>query len=229
MLINVALIVGAYLLGSLPVIYWIGRMRGFDLRQEYDMHLALWRKVGFLEGLVGILWEILKGVAPPLAARLLSLDILIVALSGLAAVLGQMWPIFIRFNKGEKGNSTGLAASLVISPPVLGVALIPVAIGAFIKIASSMRESGKTASQRFKFSGVSNSMPLGMATGFAILPLAAWGFHQPSAVIGTFVLLFTLIMVRRLTAGLGKDLETDPRPNLASLLKNRFLYDRSYR
>jgi len=229
MLVNAILIIGAYVLGSLPVIYWIGKMRGFDLRQEYDMHLALWRKVGFVEGLAGILWDILKGAIPPLVAWRLDFGVLIVALSGLAAVVGQMWPIFIWLNKGEKGNSTGLAAALVISPPALGIALIPIAIGAFMKVISSMRESGKTASQRLKFSGVSNSVPLGMLTGIVILPLAAWGLHQVPAVIGTLAALSALIIFRRLTANLKKDLEIDQRPNMASIFKNRFLYDRSYR
>lgn len=228
MLDDVGIIIGAYLLGSLPVIYWIGRMRGFDLRQEYDMHLSLWRKVGFLEGFVGMLWEIFKGIIPPLIARLLDFDILIVALSGLASAVGQMWPIFIKFNKGEKGNSTGLATSLVISPTALGVALIPVAIGASMRVGSSMRESGKTTRQRFKFPGVSNSMPLGMLIGFATLPLAAWGFDQDPEVIWTFVALSVLVIVRRLTADIKRDLQADPRPDMSSVFKNRFFYDRSY-
>ena len=58
MLYNILYILGSYLLGSLPVLYWIGRIRGYDLRLEYDMHLALWRKVGFREGFPGIIWDV---------------------------------------------------------------------------------------------------------------------------------------------------------------------------
>ena len=104
MIAEVALILGAYLLGSLPVLYWIGRMRGFDLRKEYDMHLSLWRKVGYKEGLAGILWDLFKGSIPPLIAWGLDMSPLVVGISGLAVVAGQMWPVFLAFQNGEKGN-----------------------------------------------------------------------------------------------------------------------------
>jgi len=121
-LVDVVFVAGAYLFGSLPVLYWIGLMKGFDLRQEDDMHQALWRKVGFIEGSAGVLWDIFKGPIPPLVAQfLLELDILIVGLSGLAVVAGQMWPVFLRFDSGEKGNTTGLGVTLAISPPTLGI------------------------------------------------------------------------------------------------------------
>lgn len=227
MMLDIGLVIAAYLLGALPVIYCIGRAKGLDLRLEYDMHLALWRKVGYRPGLAAILWDMSKGVVPPLAARCLDLDMLIVALSGLAVVVGQMWPVPLWPNKGEKGNSTGLTASFVISPPALGIALIPIAIGAFMRLVSSLRQSGKTAGERFKFSGVSNSVPLGMAAGFATTPLAAWGLGEPAAVVWTLAGLFALIMLRRVTADLKKDLESDSRPDVMLVVLNRFFYDRS--
>ena len=61
---DVALVMGAYLLGSLPYMLLLGRARGFDLSQEEDLHMALWRKVGRLEGFSGVLVDILKGVIP---------------------------------------------------------------------------------------------------------------------------------------------------------------------
>ena len=98
---NILFIFGAYILGSLPVLYWIGKLKGYDLRLEYDMHLALWRKVGFRYGFIGIVWDLLKGLIPPLIARGFGMDILVVALSGLAVVMGQMWPVFIRYSKWD--------------------------------------------------------------------------------------------------------------------------------
>ena len=72
MLVEVLFIVCAYLFGSLPVLYWIGRAKGFDLNpKEKDLHQALWREVGYTEGLAGILWDALKGPIPPLMAWLL--------------------------------------------------------------------------------------------------------------------------------------------------------------
>ena len=227
MLVDVVFVAGAYLFGSLPVLYWIGLMKGFDLRQEDDMHQALWRKVGFIEGSAGVLWDIFKGPIPPLVAQfLLELDILIVGLSGLAVVAGQMWPIFLRFDSGEKGNTTGLGVTLAISPPTLGIAAIPIIIGALWRIISS--NSAATTTERLKFSGVSDAMPLGMLIGFASLSPAAWLLREEPMVVWTFIGLFALLVVRRLTAKLRQDLKSDPRATTASILKNRFLYDRSY-
>ena len=45
MLTNVLWVIGAYLYGSVPVVYLIGRLRGVDLSHEEDMHISLWREV----------------------------------------------------------------------------------------------------------------------------------------------------------------------------------------
>ncbi len=46
---EVSFVIGAYLLGSLPVLYWIGRARGFDLSRDEDLHQVLWREVGYAD------------------------------------------------------------------------------------------------------------------------------------------------------------------------------------
>ena len=66
MIAEIALLIGAYLLGSLPYMMLLGRARGIDLSQEKDLHIALWRKVGRLEGLSGAVVDTLKGVIPVL-------------------------------------------------------------------------------------------------------------------------------------------------------------------
>jgi glycerol-3-phosphate acyltransferase PlsY len=227
-LAEVFFVIGAYLLGSLPVLYWIGRARGFDLSRDEDLHQALWREVGYAEGLAGVLWDIFKGPLPPLLAWLFNFDTVVVGLSGLAVVAGQMWPIFTRFYGKERGNTTGLGTAVAIDPLSLGYALIPVAIGALMRVTSSMRKLEEKATKRLKFSGKSDSMPLGMLAAFLILPLAAWGLHEDAAIVWSFVGLFVLIVLRRLTADLKEDLGSDLHPNINSILKNRFLYDRSH-
>ena len=58
---DVLLIIGAYILSAIPVVYLLGRLRGFDLSKEEDMHISLWRKVGRREGFIGIMWDVVKG------------------------------------------------------------------------------------------------------------------------------------------------------------------------
>ena len=53
MLTESSLIVASYLLGALPQVYLLARVRGLDLRKEGDLHIALWYKGGCPLGLAG--------------------------------------------------------------------------------------------------------------------------------------------------------------------------------
>jgi glycerol-3-phosphate acyltransferase PlsY len=229
---EVGYILGAYLLGSLPVLYIIGRLKGFDLRGE-DMHLGLWRKVGYVEGATGIIWDIGKGAMLPLVALLwLDLGVTVASLSALAVLIGMMWPIFLRF-EGEKGNSTGTGAAGglllgVHAPLALGLFLIPIGAGGLTRAALSLRKPDASLGERFKFSGQSVVMPLGMITGFALLPILSWLLHSQDLILTwVFLGMFALIVIKRLTAGLSEDLKSDG--DKKSILLNRLLYDRSHR
>jgi glycerol-3-phosphate acyltransferase PlsY len=229
---EIGYILGAYLIGSLPVLYIIGRLRGFDLRGE-DMHLGLWRKVGYVEGAAGIIWDVGKGAMLPLIALLwLDFGVTVASLSGLAVLVGMMWSVFLRF-EGEKGNSTGtgVAGGLLLgvhAPLALGLFFIPVAAGGFTRAALSLRKPDAPLGERFRFSGQSVVMPLGMIIGFAILPLLSWLFHSQDMILTwVFLAMFVLIIIKRLTAGLREDLKSTG--DKKSILLNRMLYDRSYR
>ena len=225
-LAGVALIVGSYLLGSVPLLYLLGRIRGVDLRREEDLHIALWRKVGRLEGILGIVGDLAKGVVPVLLGRALNLELSFIALGGLAAVIGQMWPVLFGFD-GEKGNSTGGAMMIVLAPKAMLVALVPMLLGIVIRTAPRLLESGQSLNQWLRFSGPpSRCLPVGMALGFATLPAASWWVGEPPEITLVCLALFLLIMLRRLTAGVGEDLRNSN--NVVSILINRLLYDRSY-
>jgi len=138
-----------------------------------------------------------------------------------------MWPIFSRFD-GERGNSTGLAMAAALAPKPLLIALVPIAIGAAIKTVPRLLDASQSLNERLKLGGPpSRSLPLGMAMGFFLLPIASWWLEEPLVITSGYFALFILIMVRRLTAGLRGDLEVNT--NVKGLLVNRLLYDRSYR
>ena len=232
MLADIALVIGAYLLGSVPYMILLARARGFDLSQEEDLHIAMWRKVGRLEGLSGIIVDALKGVIPVLIGFYLDFRLAVVVSAGIAAVVGQMWPVFRRFD-GEKGNTTGLATFLTLTIVyhaylVLIVAAIPCFIGAGIKVLPRFVATGQTVSERFELGGPpSRSLPLGIGIGFAVMPLVSWLSGQPLEITLGLVALFVVIMVRRLTADLSADLKT-ATSSVGSILINRLLYDRSH-
>ncbi len=231
MLANAALIIGAYLFGSLPFMLALGRAKGFDFTGEEDLHDALWHQAGRLWGLAGVFVDFAKGIIPVLIGFGFGLPLAVVATAGVAAVAGQMWPVFQKFD-GEKGNSTGWAmvATLTLAYgawPVLVMGVIPVALGFGIRTVPRFLVSDQTWNERLKLGGPpSLSLPLGMAVGFAATPLAAWLFHQSLEMVLPLLALFIIIIARRLTAGLAADLKA--ATNTRSILINRFLYDRSY-
>ena len=231
---DIALVIGAYLLGSFPYILLLSRARGFDLSLEEDFHISTWRKVGKLEGLSGIVVDVLKGVIPVLIGFLLDFSLAVIVIAGVAALVGQMWPVFQKFN-GEKGNTTGAGMELTLASFIGGGALIAFgycvlcfAIGFLVRTVPRFTAKGQTMNEKLKLGGpVSNSLPLGMLLGFAVTPLASWLLNQPMELIIATAAAFILIVIRRLTANLGKDLKA-PRTSVGLILLNRFLFDRSY-
>ena len=222
---ELALILGAYLLGALPIMYLMGRLRGIDLREQGDMHIALWRNVGRIFGFAGVIFDFAKGIIAILVARDLGFEPGWVAFAGVAAVAGQMWPVFLRFD-GEKGNSIGLAMSGTLATKALLIALVPVATGFFVRTIPRFLQPNQSLDERLKFGGPQSlSLPLGMFIGFAVLPLTAWWMGQPLEVVLAFVALFVLIEVRRLTAGVKDDLRQ--HSGKKRMLVNRLLFDRS--
>ncbi len=222
---DIVLILGAYLLGSAPHLSALGKLRGITL--DGDLHINLWQRGGRLVGTIGILTEFVKGVIPVLVGNSLGFDLLTVTLAGLAVVIGQMWPVFSRFD-GEKGNSIGLAMAAALAYEPLLIALVPIIIGAVIRTAPRLLDKKQSLNERLMFGGApSLSLPLGMAIGFFLLPIASWWMGEPPVIIAGYSALFVLIIVRRLTTGLSSDLGENA--DIKSILINRFLYDRSYR
>jgi glycerol-3-phosphate acyltransferase PlsY len=122
----------AYLLGSIPSAYIVGRLlKGLDIREVGDGRLgaaAAYRRVGLAGGVIVGLMDVSKGVAAVLLAQELGLPLLVVFLAALAVVVGHNWSIFLRF-KGGKGALTmyGVLVSLLLWQFFIALALAAVA------------------------------------------------------------------------------------------------------
>jgi glycerol-3-phosphate acyltransferase PlsY len=118
----------AYLLGSIPSAYIVGRlMKGLDIREAGDGRLgaaATYRRIGLTGGITVGLMDLTKGAAAVFLAQELGLPLPVVLLAGLAVVVGHNWSIFLRF-KGGKGALTiyGVLASLMFWQLLIALAL----------------------------------------------------------------------------------------------------------
>ena len=219
---DIALVVGAYLLGSAPHLRFIARLRG--IRLDGDFHQELWYRAGRLVGVLGVIGEFVKGATPVLVGKALGLDSPAVAAAGVAAVSGQMWPVFARFD-GEKGNSIAVAMGAALAPLALLCSLGFVVVALVVRMAPRLR--ARSSGRRIIGGEYSRSLPLGMFACFLSLPFFAWAFGEPPAYSWGLAALFVLmIVVRRLTAGLRLDLRESPDRRRDIVLR-RLFYDRA--
>jgi len=127
----------AYLLGAIPFGLIFGRLFGsIDVRTEGSRNIGaanVARVVGKTAGLLTLLFDALKGSFAVVLAGLIVGTDQIAALCGLSALLGHMFPVFLRF-RGGKGVATGLGVFIILAPlPTLG------AIGLFIIVFAGSR------------------------------------------------------------------------------------------
>ena len=113
------LVVGGYLLGSIPTAYLVGRwLTGRDVRRYGSgtvggsmvfEHVAKWAVIP-----VG-LFDMGKAALPAWLGLQLGLGMAVAAAAGLVAVAGHNWPLFLRFT-GGRGLGCFLGVLLVLFP-----------------------------------------------------------------------------------------------------------------
>jgi len=110
----------SYLLGSIPFAQIAARLKGIDLRLHGSGNVGATnaiRVLGRKHGIPVLLADIVKGWAAaalvPRAFGLVSVEMGI--LCGVAAVLGHIWPVTLRF-RGGKGVATSAGALFALAP-----------------------------------------------------------------------------------------------------------------
>lgn len=132
--VSIALsLVLAYLLGSIPFAYIIGRIGGLDIREVGDRNVGtfnVFRHAGLVAGIATLIGDVGKGAIAILVAKALSGYELVVFGAGVAAVIGHNWPIFLRF-RGGRGLAVVIGVLLVLLPREM---VIAVALGVVVLI-----------------------------------------------------------------------------------------------
>ena len=123
-LAGVLLIAGAYLLGSVPTAYWMGRaIKGIDIRQYGSGNVGISNFAAHVSKRWGVLLVVfdlmVKGVVPVLLAsdKVLGLGLGVEVGAGLAVIIGHVWSVFIRFS-GGRGMTTVLAVAGSLNFPL---------------------------------------------------------------------------------------------------------------
>jgi glycerol-3-phosphate acyltransferase PlsY len=118
------LVVGGYLLGSMPWGYWLVRLvKRDDIRRHGSGNVGgtnVWRVYGWRLGLPVVVLDTAKGFAPALVAALVVSDLAGV-LAGAAAMLGHWRPLFLRWERGGKMVATCGGAFLGVAPVIGGI------------------------------------------------------------------------------------------------------------
>ena len=130
MTLAIAVVLLAYLLGSIPFSYLVARRLGVDVRRVGSGNVGatnVMRNVGKAAGLAAFALDFLKGLAVGAGARYLAPEGPLPAVAAVTAVLGHMYPVWLRF-KGGKGVATGAGAFLPLAPLPTAAALLAFAL-----------------------------------------------------------------------------------------------------
>ena len=145
-MIGIVFCLAAYCVGAIPFGLLLGRLVGIDVRSSGSGNIGatnVSRLLGRRLGLLTLACDVLKGYLPVLAAVLwLPEDAgreLLVALCGLAAVVGHMFSLYLRF-QGGKGVATALGIFLFFAPQAVLISLVifaaAVGLSGFVSVGS---------------------------------------------------------------------------------------------
>jgi len=122
-----ALVIGAYLIGSLPIAFLISRIKsGIDIRKVGSGNagaLNVYRQISKKYGCIVFMFDAGKGALATYIPIWLGTNDIVIYLSVVASVVGHNWPVFLWF-KGGKGVATVTGASFLILPVMTFIAPI---------------------------------------------------------------------------------------------------------
>jgi glycerol-3-phosphate acyltransferase PlsY len=170
------LVLFAYLLGSVPAGYILGYLAGIDVRTAGSGNVGatnVARVVGKRQGLWTLLADCAKGFIPAFVTVQWGLEPAATALVGVAAFLGHLYPVFLKFH-GGKGVATGFGVLLGLAPwataclvPLFGIVVLTTRI-----------------------------VSLSSMVGAAAAPFVLWFFSHPPVVIIMSVFLALMVILR---------------------------------
>lgn len=192
MIAEALIVLGGYLLGSIPFGYVLPRLvRGDDVRRRGSGNVGasnVWRAYGRRLGITVALLDVAKGFVPALVGLEVGGD-WVGVLAGAAAMIGHARPVFLGFSRGGKMVATAGGVALALAP-LAAACCVVVWVVAFAA---------------FRYASLA-SMATATALPFACLALGtSWPIVGFAALAAVGVVALHRNNIRRLLAG------TEPR------------------
>jgi len=169
---SILYVILSYLLGSIPFGYIFTKLSTkqniLEIGWRKTSGSNVFKNVGFWQGFLTALFDILKGYASVRIAQYYGQTDLIQALAGVATVVGHNWSLFLSFN-GGRGIGTFGGALYAFSPEIFKIALIPLialgiiwnlSIGTIVMLAAVIYYSGKLGLSPVKLFAFLSLLPI---------------------------------------------------------------------
>jgi len=164
------IIIISYFLGSIPTAYIAGRIvAGRDIRHMGDENAGaanVYRQLGPKAGIIVGIIDAAKGALVILIAQATNMSQIVVLFTGLAAVVGHNWPVYLGF-RGGRGVSTTIGILFVLLTIPMLILILPTLLILIFR----------------------RNVTPAMAFMFILLPLVDWWLDVPPALIAYGVAL----------------------------------------
>ena len=185
-----------YLAGSVPFAFLLARKAGVDVRLAGSGNVGaanVLRTTGTGRGVVVLMLDVAKGAAAVLLAHAIAGGATLVALTGAAAIVGHIYPVWLRFH-GGRGVAVAAGVFSVLAPAAT-------AIAGFLFLVTV---------------GLTRYVSLGSVAATVALPPVAWLSGAPLTVVlaaggtGILILFRHRANLRRLLAGTERRMGARP-------------------
>ena len=202
---EVGVVLLAYLIGSIPMAYFVGRAtKRIDIRRYGSGNVGasnVWVHVGkWVAVSQGSFDMLAKGAFPVYLAQQLGTSPWIVMATGLGAVAGHNWSLYLKFT-GGRGITVVLGVLLILAWKELVVGVVVVIVGWLV----------------FRSSG------LWVGIGIALVPALSLGFGEPLSVTVLGAGLVAIVAAKRVLS--NRD-ATERKIPWRSVFVQRLLHDR---